>query len=86
MMRMQRVAGLILISTRSDAAHGARLMAEINVPTVLRGCYVEGVPFDIVTMDEVRAGTSQRNISSISAIAGSPFSPAAKAYRPPRSA
>jgi LacI family transcriptional regulator len=56
MMRMQRVAGLILISTRSDAAHGARLMAEINVPTVLRGCFVEGVPFDIVTMDEVRAG------------------------------
>ena len=27
MMRMQRVAGLILISTRSDAEHGARLMA-----------------------------------------------------------
>ena len=37
MMRMQRVAGLILISTRSDAAHGARLMAEIGVPTVLMG-------------------------------------------------
>jgi LacI family transcriptional regulator len=56
MMRMQRVAGLILISTRSDPAHGTRLLAEINVPTILHGCYVEGVPFDIVTMDEVRAG------------------------------
>ena len=56
MMRSQRVAGLILISTRSDVDHGRRLMAEINVPTVLRGCNVEGVPFDIVTMDEQRAG------------------------------
>jgi DNA-binding LacI/PurR family transcriptional regulator len=56
MMHMQRVAGLILNSTRSDTAHGARVMAEINVPTVLRGCYVAGVPFDIFTMDEQRAG------------------------------
>jgi LacI family transcriptional regulator len=56
MMRSQRVAGLILNSTRSDAEHGRRLAAEINVPTVLRGCHVEGVPFDIVTMDEQRAG------------------------------
>ena len=56
MMRMQSVAGLILISTRSDAAHGARLMAEINVPAVLMGSHVQGVPFDVITLDEVRAG------------------------------
>ena len=56
MMRMQRVAGLILISTRSDAEHGARLMAEINVPTVLLGSWVDGVPFDTIALDNVRAG------------------------------
>ena len=56
MMRMQSVAGLILISTRSDASHGARLMAEINVPTVLMGSHVQDVPFDVITLDEVRAG------------------------------
>jgi DNA-binding LacI/PurR family transcriptional regulator len=56
MMRMQRVAGLILISTRSSARHGARLMAEINVPTVLMGSHVAGTPFDTVTLDEVAAG------------------------------
>jgi len=56
MMRMQRVAGLILISTRSDAEHGARLMAEINVPTVLLGSNVAAVPYDVITLDEVRAG------------------------------
>jgi LacI family transcriptional regulator len=56
MMRMQRVAGLILISTRSDARHGARLMAEISVPTVLMGSNVVGTPFDVVTLDEAKAG------------------------------
>jgi LacI family transcriptional regulator len=56
MMRMQRVAGLILISTRSDAQHGARLMAEIGVPTVLMGSHVGGTPFDIITLDDVKAG------------------------------
>ena len=56
MMRMQRVAGLILISTRSDAKHGARLMAEIGVPTVLMGSNVAGTPFDVVTLDDVKAG------------------------------
>jgi DNA-binding LacI/PurR family transcriptional regulator len=56
MMRMQRVAGLILISTRSDAEHGARLMAEIKVPTVLMGSHVESVPFDVITLDELAAG------------------------------
>lgn len=56
MMRTQRVAGVILISTRSDAEHGARLMAEINVPTVLLGSSVEGVPFDTIALDNVSAG------------------------------
>jgi DNA-binding LacI/PurR family transcriptional regulator len=56
MMRMQRVAGLILISTRSDARHGARLLAEISVPTVLMGSHVAGTPFDIITLDDVKAG------------------------------
>ena len=56
MMRMQRVAGLILISTRSDARHGRRLMAEIHVPTVLMGSLVAGTPFDAVALDDVEAG------------------------------
>jgi LacI family transcriptional regulator len=56
MMRMQRVAGLILISTRSDARHGRRLMAEINVPTVLMGSLVAGTPYDVVSLDDVEAG------------------------------
>ena len=34
MMRMQQVAGLILISTSPDAQHGKRLMSEVDVPTV----------------------------------------------------
>jgi DNA-binding LacI/PurR family transcriptional regulator len=61
MMRTQRVAGLILISTRSDAAHGARLMAEIGVPTVLMGTYVVGTPFDVITLDEAAAGSLAMN-------------------------
>ncbi|HWJ75593.1 MAG TPA: LacI family DNA-binding transcriptional regulator [Kaistia sp.] len=56
MMRMQRVAGMILISTRSDAAHGRRLMAAINVPTVLFGSNVEGTPYDVITLDDRKAG------------------------------
>jgi DNA-binding LacI/PurR family transcriptional regulator len=56
MMRMQRVAGLILISTRSDARHGRRLMAEIDVPTVLMGSLVAGTPYDVVSLDDVEAG------------------------------
>ena len=35
MMRQQRVAGLILVPTRSDAEHGRRLRAEIHVPALL---------------------------------------------------
>ena len=56
MMRSQRVAGLILISTRSDSRHGRRLMAEINVPTVLMGSSVAGAPYDFVALDDVAAG------------------------------
>lgn len=55
MMRMQRVAGMILISTRSDAEHGRRLMAAINVPTVLFGSNVEATPFDVITLDDEKA-------------------------------
>jgi LacI family transcriptional regulator len=56
MMRSQRVTGLILISTRSDSRHGRRLMAEINVPTVLMGSSVAGTPYDFVALDDVAAG------------------------------
>jgi len=56
MMRMERVAGLILISTRSDARHGRRLQQEIHVPTVLMGSAVSGAPYDFVALDDVAAG------------------------------
>ena len=54
MMRRERVAGLILISTRSDARHGRRLMQEIHVPTVLMGSAVSGAPYDLVALDDLR--------------------------------
>ena len=56
MMRMQRVAGLIVIPTRSDAAHGAALVNQIHVPTVLLDMYVEGLPFDVIKTDNIEAG------------------------------
>jgi LacI family transcriptional regulator len=56
MMRAQRVAGLIIIPTRSDAAHGRWLGAEIHVPTVLLDSFVEGLPYDVVKLDNVAAG------------------------------
>ena len=56
MMRAQRVAGLIIIPTRSDAEQGAQLRAEIHVPTVLLDSFVEGLPFDVVKLDNVEAG------------------------------
>src|SRR4051812_27576835 len=56
MMRMQQVAGLILISTSPDARHGKRLMAEVEVPTVLMGSRVDDTPFDFVSLDDVKAG------------------------------
>jgi DNA-binding LacI/PurR family transcriptional regulator len=54
-MRQQRVAGLIIIPTRSDAEHGERLKAEIHVPTVLLDMYVEGLPYDVIKLDNVKA-------------------------------
>lgn len=56
MMRMQRVAGLIVIPTRSDAAHGAALVNQIHVPTVLLDMQVEGLPYDVIKTDNVEAG------------------------------
>ena len=56
MMRMQRVAGLIIIPTRSDAEHGARLAEQIHVPTVLLDSFVTGLPYDVVKLDNVKAG------------------------------
>jgi LacI family transcriptional regulator len=56
MMRMQRVAGLIVIPTRSDAEHGAALVDQIHVPTVLLDMYVEGLPYDVIKTDNVEAG------------------------------
>jgi DNA-binding LacI/PurR family transcriptional regulator len=55
-MRMQRVAGLIVIPTRSDAAHGANLVNQIHVPTVLLDMYVEGLPYEVIKTDNVEAG------------------------------
>jgi DNA-binding LacI/PurR family transcriptional regulator len=56
MMRHQRVAGLIIIPTRSDAAHGARLRSQIHVPTILLDSYVEGLGYDVVKLDNRLAG------------------------------
>lgn len=56
MMRLQRVAGMIVIPTRSDAAHGAALVNQIHVPTVLLDMQVEGLPFDVIKTDNVEAG------------------------------
>lgn len=55
MLRQQRVAGLIIIPTRSDAAHGRRLKEQIHVPTVLLDMYVEGLGYDVVKLDNVAA-------------------------------
>lgn len=56
MMRHHRVAGLIIIPTRSDAAHGARLRSQIHVPTILLDSYVEGLGYDVVKLDNRLAG------------------------------
>ncbi|MBL8600047.1 MAG: LacI family DNA-binding transcriptional regulator [Devosia sp.] len=56
MLRLQRVAGLLVIPTRSDAEHGAALRDQIHVPTVLLDMQVEGLPFDVVKADNVEAG------------------------------
>ena len=56
MMRWQRVAGLIIIPTRSDEGHGASLLSQIRVPTVLLDSYVDGLPYDVVKLDNIAAG------------------------------
>jgi LacI family transcriptional regulator len=56
MMRQQRVAGLIVIPTRSDAAHGAALVNQIHVPTVLLDMHVQGLPYDVIKTDNIEAG------------------------------
>src|SRR4051794_31893148 len=56
MLRVERIAGLIIIPTRSDAAHGARLVDQIKVPTVLLDMFVEGLPYDVIKTDNVEAG------------------------------
>lgn len=56
MMRQHRVAGLIIIPTRSDLQHGRRLEAEIHAPTVLLDSYVDGLHYDVVKLDNVAAG------------------------------
>lgn len=56
MMRVQRVAGLIVIPTRSDAVHGSRLIGQIHVPTVLLDMFVEGLPYNVIKTDNVEAG------------------------------
>jgi DNA-binding LacI/PurR family transcriptional regulator len=57
MMRMEQVAGFILISTRSDARHGRRLQQEIQAPTVLMGSAVAATPYDFIALDDVEAGS-----------------------------
>jgi LacI family transcriptional regulator len=56
MMQMQRVAGLLIIPTRSDLTQGQKLMSEVHVPTVLLDSFVEGMPYDVVKLDNVEAG------------------------------
>jgi LacI family transcriptional regulator len=56
MMQMQRVAGLLIIPTRSDRVQGKKLMSEVHVPTVLLDSFVEGMPYDVVKLDNVEAG------------------------------
>jgi len=56
MMRMQRVEGLIIIPTRSDAEHGARVIGQIHVPTILLDSYVDGLPYDVIKLDNIAAG------------------------------
>ncbi len=79
MMRMQRVAGMILISTRSDAAHGRWLMGASGVPTVLFGPAVEGTPSTSSSLDDAeRAGSPRPSSLGFSATGGSRSSPAGR--------
>lgn len=78
LLRQQRVAGLIIIPTRSDAEHGERLRSEIHVPTVLLDMYVEGLAYNVVKLDNVAAtrmatehliGLGHRRIAVLTGIA-----------------
>jgi LacI family transcriptional regulator len=78
LLRRQRVAGLIIIPTRSDPEHGHRLKAEIHVPTVLLDMFVEGLGYDVVKLDNVAAtrvatehliGLGHRRIAVLTGIA-----------------
>ena len=79
MMRQQRVAGLIIVPTCSDAEHGRRLRTEIHVPTLLLDMSVEGLGFDVVKLDNVHAtriatehliGLGHQRIGVLTGIAG----------------
>lgn len=79
MMRMQRVDGLIVVPTRSDAAHGRALGDQIDVPTVLLDMFVDGLHFDVVKTDNIEAGRlatdhllglGHRNIGAVVGIPG----------------
>ena len=56
MLRVQRVAGLVIIPTRSDAEHGSHLVDKIRVPTVMLDMFVEGLPYDVIKTDNIEAG------------------------------
>jgi DNA-binding LacI/PurR family transcriptional regulator len=56
MLRVQRVAGLVVIPTRSDPEHGSRLVDQIQVPTVLLDMFVEGLPYNVIKTDNIEAG------------------------------
>ena len=56
MLRVQRVAGVILVPARSDARHGAELLGQIRGPAVLLDMQVEGLPFEVVKANNVMAG------------------------------
>lgn len=79
MLRVQRVAGLVVIPTRSDAEHGSQLVGQIQVPTVLLDMFVEGLPYNVIKTDNVEAGRlatdhllgmGHRRIGIIAGIAG----------------
>jgi DNA-binding LacI/PurR family transcriptional regulator len=55
MMRAQRVAGLIIISTRTDFEHGEQLAEQVHVPAILLDSHVMGLPYDVVKLDNVLA-------------------------------
>ncbi len=55
MMHGQRVAGLILTPTASDARHGATLLKHLKVPTILLDRSVKETDFEAVVLDNHQA-------------------------------